>query len=313
MATGIGSKIGIGKQVDWSTEVASTTFFNCTESLEEERGRLREEFQFGSRSKPGADPGRLRVTGGLESIHARPGYLGDLLTAAIGDPDTTGSGPYVHTYSPVATKYNNVIALPPYTANVEKSGSLWTYSGGQVNSLTLTQAVDDALMVSTDWIFQNVQKDVLPLETLALETGSRFLFDHLAITRDGSPFPYVEDFTFTLENNLETEEVFNGTDIISAVDFGEQSNISVEMTITFRDVATYNDFAQNNALGWNFTWTRDANAILELDIPQLNIESWSAPVGGPGRLTISVTGMVEFNVTAGYDVQVNLTNDTATY
>lgn len=312
MATGIQGKIGIGAETTWGTAVASSAFFNATESLEEERGRLRESFQFGSRSMPGADAGRLRITGGLEGIHARPGYLGHLLRAGIGVPVTSGAGPYEHVFTPTAAKFNPTIALPPYTAVVEKGGDVYTHTGGQVSSLTLNQPVDDALMIDSDWIFQGVSTGGAA-ETLALETGGRFLYRQLAITRDGTNFPFVEDLSITFENNLETEEVFNQTDVISAVDFGEQSNISVDMTLTFRDAATYADFRDNNALGWTFTWTRDANAILAVDLPQLNIESWSAPISGPGRLTVSVTAMAEFNVTAGYDAQLTLTNSTVSY
>lgn len=312
MAVGIEGKIGIGPQTDWDNAVASVAFFNATEGLEEERGRLREEFQFGSRSKPGADAGRLRVTGGIEGIHVRPNYIGHMFRAGIGAPVTTGAGPYTHVFTPVPTKFNPIIALPPYTARIEKAGDVYVYDGGQMNSFTLEQANDDALMMNTDWIFRGVTNTGTP-ETLALEAGSRFLFDHLAITRNGVAFPYVEEFSLSVENNLETEETFNQSKVISAVDFGEQSNISVEMTLTFRDSQTYNDFRDNNALGWTFTWTRGANAILAIDIPQLNIESWSAPIDGPGRMTIAVTGVAEASIAAGYDCQISLTNDTATY
>lgn len=312
MATGIQGKIGIGPQVDWNTAAASVVFFNATESLEEERGRLREEFQFGSRSKPGADQGRLRITGGIEGIHVRPNYFGHILRAGIGNPVTSGTGPYQHIFTPTADKYSTLMALPPYTATIEKGNDVYIHSGGQMNSFTLEQPNDDALMVNTDWIFRDITNGGTS-ETLALEAGSRFLFDHLAVTRDGSPFPFVEEFSFTMENNLETEEVFDQSRVISAVDFGEQSSINVEMTLTFRNADIYNDFRNNTAVGWLFTWTLNANNALVIDIPQLNIESFSAPIEGPGRLTIAVTGVAEVNPVAGYDCQIRLTNETATY
>lgn len=311
MATGIQGKIGFGAQTDWAVATASTIFFNATESLEEERGRLREEFQFGSRSKPAADQGRLRITGGVEGIHVRPNYVGHMLRAAIGNPVTSGAGPYTHVFTPTAAKFSPLLALPPYTATIHKGDDVYVHTGGQMNSFTLEQPNDEALSLDTDWIFRDVTPGG-PVETLALEAGSRFLFDHLSITRDGTPFPYVEDFSFSLENALETEEVFDQSRIISAVDFGEQSTINVEMTITFRDSTVYNDFRNNTAVAWVFTWQNGPNALV-IDLPRLNIESFSAPIEGPGRLTIAVTGVAEFSVASGYDCRISLTNNTATY
>lgn len=311
MSSGRQGSIGIGKETTWGTAVAPSVFYNATESITEERGRLRESMNFGTRSRQPADAGRLRITGAMDGMHARPEGIGHLLRAALGAPQTTGaSAPYTHEFTPALTKFSDVAALPPYSVTAKRGSTIHRYAGAQLNQLTLQQARDEALALTADWIAKSVA-DVADTP-LVLETNPRFLFRHLAVLRDASAFPYVEDLTIQVLNNLETEEVLNESDEISAVDFGD-SEIRVDMTLTFRDAATYADFKTNTTKPWSFTWTIDANHSLAIAIPRLNIESWSAPIGGPGRMTVSVGGVAEFDSVAGHEIQVTLVNELASY
>src|SRR5690606_21973494 len=99
MSSGRQGSIGIGKETTWGTAVAPSVFYNATESITEERGRLRESMNFGTRSRQPADAGRLRITGAMDGMHARPEGIGHLLRAALGAPQTTGaSAPYTHEF-----------------------------------------------------------------------------------------------------------------------------------------------------------------------------------------------------------------------
>lgn len=318
MATGVDGAIGIGKETTWGTAVASTRFFTAQESVTEDRGRLRDPMTFGTRSTLPADAGRVGITGGITQIHARPQGLGDLLRAAIGAPTTTGtstttgaSTPYSHVFVPTSAKFSALAALPPYSATIKRGDLIHRYSGGQLNQLTLNQARDDALSVDTDWIFKGVTD--VSAETISLEAGSRFLFRHLAVQKGGSAFPYLEDLTIQFNNNLEVEEVLNESNEISAVDFGGKLETTISMTLTFRDSSTYADFKAATTDNWQFLWTLDANTSLKLVVPKLQLDSWSAPINGPGRMTISVDGMCEYDSVAGYEFEATLQNDVATY
>ena len=319
MASGRSGSIGIGPETSWGQGVASSAFFTATENITEDRGRLRESFIFGSRSAAPADAGRLRIDGGtISDIHARPENLGHLLRAALGVPDTASYGHedeggihFEHVFTPAAAKFSELAALPPYSVNIKRGNKVNRYSGAQLSRLELRQPKDEALMLNTTWLAKSVSET--QAEAQSLESGTRFLYRQLEVSRDGIIYPFLEDFTLTVDNGLEAEEVLNETDEISAVDFGSNSSIEASMTLTFRDAVTYNDFANNVAKPWGFRWQIDAETFLDIAIPRLNISSWSAPISGPGRMTLSVGAQAEYSTQSGTDLTVTLGNQVAGY
>lgn len=311
MASGRQGSIGLGKETTFGTAVPPTIFFNGTESLSEERGRLREPITFGSRELQPADAGRLRISGSIDGIHARPANLGHLLRAALGAPTTTGAGPYTHVFTPSKAKFSDAAALPPYTITVKRnSGVIHRYSGGQLNTLTLNQPADNALSINTAWIAQGVANVADTL--LVQEQNPRFRFAQLEVTRAGTPFTLLESVGFTITNNLEVEELLDGTYVIAGTDFGD-SQISLNLTATFRDSLSYADFVANTTAAWTFKWTIDPDTTLEIKIPRLNIDSWGAPISGPGRMSVSCTGQAEFDAVAGHGLEIELVNNTPSY
>ena len=133
------------------------------------------------------------------------------------------------------------------------------------------------------------------------------------MTREAAPFPYLEDLTITFDNALEREEVLNESDESSAINFGDSASLGVDMTLTFRDELAYTDFRDNNAVAWGFLWTLDATNSLDISLPRLNIESWSAPIRGAGRMTVAVRAMAEYSAVDGYEARITLRNQTAAY
>lgn len=312
MATGRQGSIGIGKETVWGTAVVPTQFYNGTESLVETRARLREAMTFGSRAMQPADAGRLNIAGSISGIHARPIGLGHLLLAALGKVVTTGaSTPYMHTFTPAGTKFSTAAALPPYSISVKRDTTMiQRFAGGQLNRLSLSQPKDDALVVDTDWLAKSVA-DVADA-TLIQEAGQRFRFQHLTVQRNSTAFPFLESVGITIENNLEVEEVLDGTDVISGTDFGD-SSINVDMVCNFANIADYADFKANTTRPWVFTWTIDASTSLVITIPKLNMSSYAPNISGPGRLTIAMSGQAEHDSGAGYGLQAVLKNSQATY
>lgn len=310
MAAGIEGKIGFGPEVTYGTAVASTRFVSAQESITEQRGRLREPMTFGTRNTLGSDPGALAITGGVSEVHARPAFTGDLLRAALGVPSTSGVGPYDHVFVPLSSKFSDEAALPPYSFTVTRGALTHRYSGGQLNTLTFRQPARDALVVDTDWIFKDVSS--VASETISLESTSRFLFQNLAVTKNAAAFDFFEDVTIEIANNLQAEEVLNGTNVVSAVDFNDKLVVTVSGTLTFRDSATYTDFAAGASDAYVFTWTSGTN-VLAFNFPALMIDDWSAPISGPGRMSIDVSFTAEFDGGAGHAMEVTLTNGEATY
>jgi len=312
MPAGIEAKIGVGRETTWGTGVTSTRWFTARENLNEERGRLREAMTFGTRSTLPADPGRLRIRETLSDIPGRPQTVGELLRAALGAPQTTGSGPYVHTYVPAAAKHDALAALPPYSLTVKRrSDVIDRLTGGQLDSLELRQPVDEALTLNAEFIFKSITTGTD--EAMTLDAGERFRYKHLAVTKGGNPFPYLTDLTIQIQNNLDPEETLNGSDEISAVDFGDKLVVAISGQATFRDKSLLEEFRAGTAAAWSFTWTINANTSLEIAVPRLALDSVSAPIEGPGRITVAWSGTAEFDASEGHEIEVTLTNDVASY
>lgn len=310
MSTGRLGSIGIGAETTFGTGVAPTAFFNATESITETRGRLREGMNFGTRARQPADDGRLRIAGAINGIHARPDNLGHLLRAALGAPQTSGAGPYDHVFKPATAKFSAEAALPPYSATVKRNAtSIHRYAGGQLNRLVLNQPVDDALTIDTDWLFKSVSVESDTL--MALETKPRFRFNQLAVELGGSSWDALRSFRLTIDNALDPEETLNASKEISGVDFGD-SNITAEVTAVFKAKELYDEFVANTTLDLVLTWTNGGD-ILEISLPRLNVESWQAPISGPGRMEVTANLVAEFDAVAGHELEITLTNGTATY
>lgn len=311
--TGVDAKIGIGAETTWGTGVVSQRHFVARDGITDERGRLRDAMTFGTRSTLPADPGRVRITGSLNDIPGRPETLGALLRAALGAPVTTGGpGPYTHTYTPKTAKHSSVAALPPYSINIKRRSDLIDrITGAQLNQLELRQPADDVLLCNTDWIGKGIAAGTD--ETLALDVGTRFRYKHLAVTKSNVAFPYLTDLTLTINNNLDPEEVLDGSDEIASVDFGDKLLITAAMTLTFRDKSLVDEYRAGTSDDWGFVWTLDGNTSLDIAIPRLSIDSASAPIDGPGRVTLSVTGTAEYDAVAGHEIEIALKNSVATY
>lgn len=312
MSTGIEAKIGVGREATWGTGVASTRFITAREGITDDRGRLREDMVFGTRSTLPADPGRARFTGGFTDIPGRPQTVGEFLRAALGVPTTSGAGPFVHVFKAKTTKFSEVAALPPYSATIKRRADLIDqFVGGQLSQLELRQPVDDALMLNADFLWKDVEAG--SDETVTLDAGERFRYKHLKVLKGGNPFPYLIDLTLTINNNLDPEETLNETDVISAVDFGDKLAVTLALTASFRDKSLIDEFRAGTADEWQLTWTTAGGAILDIAIPHLALDSAGAPIEGPGRITLSASGTAEYDSVAGHEIEITLTNEETSY
>ena len=99
-------RVGIAPQADIDT-VATTVAFSPpleTESIGLNRATLDITEMLGSRGPTTSEYG-LRNTAGTMNGALRPTSGGLILASFFGAPTTTGAGPYVHTYDPLAATY----------------------------------------------------------------------------------------------------------------------------------------------------------------------------------------------------------------
>ena len=311
MGNSLLSEVGIGQETTYGTAVASSRYLSMASvNITQDRQRLREDFQFGVAGTPQADNGRLRITGNIDGIHARADLLGDLLRGVLGDPVDAGSDPYTHTYTDALAKFSTAAALPPYTVNVHYNTRIHAYDGGQLTTLTLSQARDQRLLINTGWIFKGVAD--ISSESPTLESNTPFKFSQLTVQRNSVTFTYFEDLTITISAPLETEELLDASDEVTCTERSGPVRVEVSGTVSSKDTTLYTDFTTPTVEDWTFTWS-DGTDSLAITLDRLNIEAFGEPINGAGRQTFSVTGVAEYDTSNSRSIQAVLTNSIASY
>lgn len=307
--------VGIGRETTWGTGVAPTLFFDGTFDFEEDRGRIRESMMFGQLTESIADAGRLRMNNRpINDIHARPQVLGELLRAALGvETSVSGADPYTHVWDLVhKALWSPAAPLPAYSVQAKHTDAhILRYPGGQLGQIAGRQEVDGALMLNTQWLLKG--SGAIADTPMVKDTGSRYLYRMLAIQRAATAYPNARNVIWTLNNNLQPDETLNGSDEISAVDQGDNLSLTLEMTLDFREVTTYQDFKNNTHTAWEFLWTLDASNEFGISIPKMNIEGWGAPVQTPGQLSVRVRARAQHDPVTGRSARFTLKNAVATY
>lgn len=292
MAAGREGYIVIGRETTFGTRGTRDRYLNATESIEQTRERLRESFMYGSRATPAADQGRVMATGELSNIIVRGSLMTELFRACVGAPLDDGE-----TYLSALGNYSELTALPPYTIFTSAGNSTTleeiVYTGAQGTRLELTCEAAGPLTASVEWLIKDIEEGAYtPSGREQASAAEMYKFEDLTITRNGQPFPFVEAVTITLDNDVQPVEVFNEDPTMVATSFESVALVDVQMTITFRDASTYNEFVNNTKGDWVFTWARE-DGVIQVELPKLSIDRWGAPLEAPGRLTVDVYGVAE--------------------
>lgn len=304
--------IGFGKETTWGTGVAPTIFLPGTEDLTVERARLVRDVPAASRFLPPSEAGRKRIQGVSTNGHTLyTDAIGLILLGLAGQVSTSGSSsPYTHTFTPLSQPLADDHALTPISVQVTAGSRTKRFVGGQIASLSLSQPKDDYASFNLNWHFKDVDTSQ-SAATPAIPSESKYAYRHLAITRDGNAVTTVESVDFTFDNELESEELLDGTDLIAASGFGGMI-VTADLTLAFRDTNTYDQFYNDTSSSWVFTWTIGTNSF-KITIPRAVVTSFSDPLSGPGRLTATAQLSGELDSASGYAVQFELVNNTASY
>ena len=310
-AQGIYGKLGLGKETAFGTGVDPTVFIPGTENIVINIPRDRDQQPNTGRAPLAAETGRIEIAGSTNGMRAYPQSIGHLLRAALGDPATSGTGPYTHVFGMPTGPVSDQQALPSYSITRKAGSSVRRYAGGQLNSLTLNAPADGAVSFDADWLFLDFEDGVAD-PTVVLENASPFHCRDAAHKRAGAAFPYIESLTLTLANNLEAEGLQDGTCKPAAILLGA-ALLTVDMTLAFNSPGVYDDFKNNDPQAWEFAWVKAGGETLKIEVPRLNIESYPDPLSATGRLTVAVKGVAELDSGTGYPFRVTLINGKDAY
>jgi len=139
------------------------------------------------------------------------GSFGHLLMACFGTDTTTGSGPYVHTFSVADTTYPGVASYTIHHFDNANGANGWGYTGCWLKSLSLEY--DKQKLASYTAVFLGAARASQAKPSLAVESGSGYgpISGHLlSMTIGGSAHTEFEKFGVELDRGTEVRQTFNG-------------------------------------------------------------------------------------------------------
>ena len=171
-----------------------------SESIIEQKQVLHADALMGrrSRGKENSFAGTSAIGGSIET-YASPHILSNWIKAIVGDNATAVSG---------AIRYDIADALDPFALLIDKRGAIFEYSGCQVNSATLSSAVDQVISLSFDVVgLQQNTESSWDSNITAINTtlsNNPLVFSSLGLFLSSEGSVPAQSFTLSIDNALET-------------------------------------------------------------------------------------------------------------
>jgi len=157
---------------------------------------------------------------------------------------------------------------------------------------------------------------------MALETTNPFLWENVKIgiggTAAGAPNLDCESFTLNWDNKCVPKYTLNNTAIARRIIRSGYREIPITFTMDFIDQTEYDKFLAGTEQQFQIIFEgavvgADAASTpytLDINFPKVRYTAFPINIGGPGRLTVSVTAKAKYDA-AGYAMLINLINDQA--
>lgn len=307
-------KTGIAAQADINTPASAPSYGIpvTTESINKNQDTIDISETLGSRGPSQSEYG-IRFFEGTMSGAIRPVSFPLLLASFMGAPTTTGAGPYVHTFDPLAIAYPvpltvfgvNKDQLLDDSLGVIANPIISKFLGAVGNQMTISAEVNNYALFEGTMASKGADVDDTAEPSITQDTSRKWAFNQievqLGIGAGALATTYAQSFSFVFNNNLITDlgrlgsldlwDLPLGAEIESTLTVNFLSNIPDHYRRAFENTPTkikVKLIATGALISGSdfFTFT--------LDFPYL--ETVTAPVERSGGDTLR-TVEVAFNVT----------------
>lgn len=261
-------------------------------------------------TRDAGDPlyGLIRVEGAarvpIETVH-----FGRWLRLLMGNPTTSGSVNFTHTFKAGAT------SLPSFS--FEKAfPDITRYEvakGVRANTLQVSMAPDGAATANIGLMGLS--------EAIGASTGAgtpvvtsytRFHNVNGSITKGGTALAAVTGGEFTISNDMEMVPAIRSDYAMEGIDFG-QSGASGTLTLRFKDHTLRSDANNRTSVALAYALTIDANTSVTFTFPRAFLAAQGNPIEGPRGISQQFRFVAAFDATAATSASVVYKNQTASY
>lgn len=212
------------------------------------------------------------------------------LKAALGDPVTTGEGPYVHTFKSGSTSRPSITIEHQFLDLA--TAKYFQYTGCKINGMSLSTGGDGELV----FIFDVVGS----VETIAstsfhaaasLITMSRLQNSHAAITEGGSSISNGTQFDFSIAFNCDTSGYCIGGGGVLGQIPDQILGVSGTLNQLFESTAVLEKAINSTESAIVLTFTGSSSSILGITFPEVKYARNSPAIEGPQGLATSLPFM----------------------
>lgn len=284
MPFGRNSFIKVGKESTAGTAVSRTHSFRV-QSANIQRNATRAPvpvlYQGGGASHRFEVQTQEMIGGGTEIPLSYTG-VGLLLEAALGSSATTGTGPYVHTYTMAA-------ALPSYTVEEQKgTGSSEVFAGCKVGSLEIgAEAGGGVLAMAIEWMGMTSGGEASAATPSFGSSGSWVQAWHSGTLAWNSGTYALRSFRFKLDNKLEeTRNV--GSKTASSIDRSDFAEATLELEI-YDDSGAFLAALHAGTASDAVLELTDGTSSIQFTLESATVQSTDMPISTAGKLVRRAT------------------------
>jgi len=312
------SFLRVGEETTWGSEQASTTqdirMISSTLQIVQERERTTHLSVPTSGMQSGTFEG-FRNAGGSIDIPAYYDGIGVLIKAALGAVSSSGSDPYVHTYTPAST-------LPSLTIQFQRGTNLANsredFLGMKVNTMTISAEAGSEMTISFDLIGKDADARTTN-ETPAFPAHDQVLHFEAGDLTLGSSFAptalQIRSFELTLSNAIDRRNLL-GSKLTGEPVFTDLREVTMTVTCDVTDNTLYNASLTGTTddVSLQFTRTANANHHFKMTLSNATIEDYNDNITAFGRVERTFTFRGTANATnAGLTIEIKNGSANALY
>jgi len=322
MAIGARGHLGLGKETTWGTEAAANRYLPIiSESITTDIEQIISGAQRGIIDEPASYSG-LKTHVGDIVLEVHPVSIGDILRSALDEPTSavydSGLLAYQHEFVPRQDDFATDCPVCPYTIEVYRdNGNAFQYKGAVVNTLNFSFGVDEKILKATAGIIAKEQGSITKTSP-SFETENPFTWDQATIKIATVANSDLESFTINLDNHLVGVPTLNATSVISRIYRDAARTVDISAVFDFTDQTQFDKFISGTEQAFEITFEgaeieTGHNYTLKIEMPKVRYTAFPINIGGPGRITCSVSGKAKYSIADGYAIKITLINEETSY
>ena len=236
----------------------------------------------GRRTQVGKKLGAQKIGGSFkQELNNKP--IATLLNHGFGTVGTTGSGPYVHTFSP-GPLTGDSLTMQGGLPDVGGTVNPFTWAGCKLPSWTISASINQIAMLDLNVFGMTEDSDGTPaLASASFLSGIiPFSFVETSITAAGASLGVVSDMTLTGDNGLAVDRFGLGSATAAEALEATVRAYTGSMTAEFKSMAAYNLYLAGTDFALVFTFSNGTDSLVITT--NAYYTGTTPPVSGPGLL-----------------------------